>query len=153
MNKKGFISFTGLFLLVLFCAVGLAMVNGNLNKQEITTQIDSAMDDVPVNLMNNFEYKEGNTVGGILTNIIYKVIDVTVYVYVNIAKLATRIAVEHPEVNFMLIIRLLMWFLVLIVLVPLIKLFVILFVIIHDTIKHLKEKKELRRLKDAQRKA
>ena len=150
MNKKG-MSYTSLFFLVLFCVMGLAVANYSGDKN-ITDIIDQRMEGAYENFTTYFEYLETNSTPNILINIVYKLVDVTMYVYINVIKLATRVAVEHPEVNFMLIIKLLIWALVLMILVPLIKLLVILFILISDTIKHFKEKKELRRLRNEQTK-
>ena len=145
MNKKG-MSYIGFFFLVLFCIIGLAAANYSGDK-DITQVMDSAIDGSYENFTQYITYKEANTTPNILTNIVYKLVDVTLYVYVNIVKLATRVAVEHPEVNFALMIKLIMWVLILMILVPLIKLIVILFILISDIIKHFQERRELRRLR------
>ena len=146
MNKKG-MSYMGFFFLVMFCVIGLIAVNYSGDK-DITQVIDETTEGQYDNFSTKLEYQEPNTAPNILVNIVYKLVDATVYVYMNVIKLATRVAVEHPEVNFALIIKLIMWVLILLIIVPLIKLIVILSILMHDTIIHFKEKKELRRLRN-----
>jgi len=140
-----------LVLIVVFCVIGIIAIQGDSEKVEemvnknfdlaysnISETINSSMQE---NLINSTSYE------GILIGIVYKLVDVGTYIYFNLAKFASKLAIDNPWINFRLILYLIMAALILMILLPLIKLIAIIYVLIYDIVKNIKHKRELQRLK------
>lgn len=140
-----------LFLLLFFCAVGLMSVNFP-DKDKLynitTTSIHNSM----INASKSVQINPNATgLGDIIINIVYKIVDTMFYVTEQVTKLAVKLAIENPQINFRLIINLILIALLLYIIVPLFKLAVVIYVLIKDIIESRKYRKEIRRLKELRR--
>jgi hypothetical protein len=137
-----------LFFLLFFCTIGLMSVNipdkenmFNITNTAIHNSLTNASKSVQVN---------PNVIGvkDIIINIIYKIVEAMLYVTEQITRLSIKLAIDHPEINFRLLMNLILIVLLLYILVPLLKIFIIVFILIKDIRTNYKEKKELKRLKE-----
>ena len=84
---------------------------------------------------------------GVLVNSVYKIVDAGGYVTMEVTKIIPRFVYEHPEVNFNLVLKLLMLAILLPIIYPLVKLILLIIVFIKDFRQGRREKKELAKLR------
>lgn len=106
-SKKG-MSYTFIFILFFLVLTGIVVYESN-NSDNI-----GILEEAIKNITINFDYTEENDTTGLLMNTAYKVVDMTVYIYKNVAVLAIRFVGEHPEYNY----RHLMYCLIFLLILP-----------------------------------
>ena len=141
-----------IILLVFFCVLGLTSIE-IADEDRLWNATDAALINAYNTSAQDFQIDVNATgLGEIIINIVYKMVDATIYVMLQVARIAGRVAIENPQINFKLMLNLIFFILILLVVVPFTKLVVIISILIIDIFKHFKEKRELRNLKDANNK-
>lgn len=138
------------FLLMLFIIVGIFAINSGVDKQVLENKLNQTLTESYQNIstiLMNQELGDYNKWETMLVNIIMRVADLGVYIYIQIALITTKLAIENPWINFKLLLWLLIFVIIMMILLPLIKFLGICYVLIYDIIKNRKHKKEMIKLK------
>jgi hypothetical protein len=98
----------------------------------------------------NERFSEGSE--NIIADLIYKFVDALGYIVMTGSKAILFWSVNNPQIDYILLFKILITVIILAAIVPVIKLLIICWVFFSDLIQSRKEKKELRRLKDARTK-
>lgn len=139
---------SGLLLLIFFCTVGIIAIN-QVDKEKTWNIIDTSLSNAYVNSTQSFKINPNATgFSDIIVNIVYKICDMMIYTAIQCTRIASRLAIENPQINFWFILNCIWVVLILMILVPLIKLLAVIYVLIYDFIKERKYKKEMKILED-----
>ena len=144
------IRYTTLMIIIFVCVIGIASTQTN-DIDRVWNVTEIALDKTYQNVSTIYSLAINDTSKGfepIIKNIVFKIADVFTYTLFSITKISARFAIENPQINYRMIIYLIIFILVLMVIVPLTKLIVIIWILCLDGYRHFKEKKEIRRLKD-----
>lgn len=137
-----------LFLLIFFCVVGLASLH-YVDKENMWNITETTLTHSYENASNSFKINpEAQGLKDIIINIVYKIADTIYYTTIQVTKIAGRLAIENPQINFRLILWLIMLVLILFIALPLIKVLAVIYVFIkdfRDERRYKKQMKELRR--------
>lgn len=130
-----------LFILMFFCVIGLASIQ-MVDKQQMWNMTETALHNAEINSTQSFKINPNATsLQNIIVNIVYKIVDTLIYVIFQVTRIAGRLAIENPQINFKLMLQLIMLALILFIAVPLIKVIIIFYVLIKDIIDERKYKK------------
>jgi len=137
-----------IFIIIFFCIVGIGAIN-SYNKELTWDTTEKALDNAYRNVTLALNTKNlSPNIDGTIIRIVYKIVDATTYVIIETAKVAGKLAIENPQINFKLILWLLLIGLILTVALPLLKISVIIGILIIDIYHHFKEKKILQKLRE-----
>ena len=137
----------GFAILIFICAVGMTAVQSNPELVWNTTE--KSLDNAYINLTNSLHTDNLSPgVDGNIIKIVYKVVDATAYVIIETTKIGARLAIDNPQINFRLIMCLIIFALFLMIALPLIKIAAIIGVLIVDIYHHFKEKRALKKLRE-----
>lgn len=134
-------------LILLFAVIGIMSLEQS-DPELIWNATETALEKTYQNVSQSFVIVEDDeSFGGLIKNIIYKIVDTVMYVSIQLARLTSRLAIENPDVNFRAILYLLFFALVLTVALPLLKICVIVGILLIDMTRHFKEKRRIRKLR------
>ena len=137
----------GFFVLVFFCVIGLSAIY-QVEKEQMWNITETSLHNAFQNASRNFQINPNSTgLKDTIVNIIYKIADTILYVIEQIARIAGRLAIENPQINF----KLILWLVILCLLVPiimsLIKILIIIYIFIKEFIDERKYKRQMNQLK------
>ncbi len=143
------IKISSLILLLLFCAIGIVSIQ-IADKDKMWNITEQALSTTYINSSQSFKIDPNATSSNeIVLNIVKKILDTMMYVTIQITRITSRYAIENPQINFRLILNLILIGLFLSILVYLIKLFIIIYILIKDFLEEHNYKKDIKKLKKA----
>lgn len=135
-------------LLIFFCSIGIVAIH-QVDKEIMLNKTDTALINSYQNISERFKINPNETsFEGIITNIAFKFADVLFYTTIQVTRVSAKLAIENPQINFRLILNLVILSLLLMIAIPLINIGLIIYVLIKDFIDERKYKKEIRKLKN-----
>jgi hypothetical protein len=148
MNKKGFISMTWLFMIILVLVV-LAMAQNGIDNSTINKTIDNlnwtALGGKTLISLQNSADNASNPIAKSLINIVTKVVDTVGYGIMEVSKLAMAIARDNPDmINYKVLFVLLMLCLIAPLIYPLFIIIVSLILIIREAYLNRKDRRRSR---------
>lgn len=137
-----------LSILLFFCAIGIYGLK-ETNKELVWNITNEGLNNAYINASQGFKINENNdNFENSILNIVKKIIDTSIYVIIQITKITGKYAIENPQINFKLILNLLILVMIGYIIVPIIKIVIIIYIFINDIIKERKYKKEIERLRE-----
>lgn len=139
-----------LAMLIAFLTIGVFMQQSPLDREQVYNITQTALSKSFMNISTHFQNTssyDNPDLRNVVIDVVYKIADTMLYVVYRVSLLATRFAVDNPQINYYLILKLILVVIVLMIIVPLIKIIIILSILIYDLIKWKKEKREIKRLK------
>lgn len=134
-------------LLVFFCVIGLEAIQ-IADKEKVWNMTEATIESTYLNTTKHLQINpENNGFENVITNIVFKIVDTTIYVFFQVTLVAGRIAIENPQIDFELILWLVTMALILAIAVPIIRLLIIAYIFIRDYIDERKYKKKMRYLR------
>ena len=135
-----------LFLLIFFCVVGLTAIH-QVDKEQMWNITSTSLHNSMQNASKSFQINpEANTLNDIIVNIIYKIVDTLLYVIEQVSLIAGRLAIENPQINFQLILWLVILCLLAPIIITLIRILIIIYIFIKEFRDERKYKKQMKEL-------
>jgi hypothetical protein len=110
---------------------------------------EKSLDAAYLNVSQSLQISLNNQgIGNSIIKIAFKAIDAMAYIIIETTKVGARLAIDNPQINFRLIVWLIIITILLMAALPLTQLIVIIGVLIIDIYHHFKEKRDLKKLKN-----
>ena len=142
-----------LAVLMFILSMGTIAQHGPLSGEQVFNKTAIALSNSFNNVSTNLQVKSSfeitnSSLSDAVVDIVYKLLDTFMYVVYKVTLIGMRFAVDNPQVNYFLILKLIVAVLILMILVPLIDIIIILYILISDVIKGRRERKRIKKLKE-----
>ena len=145
MNKRGGLDLFTFFIVIIVCTTAIVLTHNTDSK---FTPLDwNKFFPIIAERLNVSDPINYSSVSSVVYHMAYKIVDVGGYIIFSVTNTLTLWSIEHPEINWKLIMIVFIISVLAPIVIALIKLLIIIYLFIKDFIQSRKEKNEIKRLK------